>query len=286
MSVAGGLDRAIDRIMAVKGEALQIFSRNQRQWRVAPLKEREANDFRQARVKWGPQLPVAIHNSYLVNLAASDRQIVEKSIASMIEEFFRARRLGIKFIIMHPGSHRGSGIETGLNRLVRGIDTVYEKTGATGQIMLLLETTAGQGTSLGSRFEELAYVLDRARYARDLGICLDTCHIFAAGYDIGTPAAYAETMELFARRIGMKHLHFFHLNDSKAELGSRKDRHEHIGRGQIGVAGFRLLLNDERFAHHPMVLETPKKTDLKEDVENLSILRNLLSKKSPWNMAG
>ena len=218
---------------------------------------------------------VASHASYLINMASGKEELREKSLNSFVGELQRCHELGIPYIVIHPGSHGGDGIEAGLARFASALDEAIES--ACSQAMVLLETTAGQGTSLGSRFEELAQIRDNSRFPEKLGICLDTCHIFAAGYDIRSETAYRRTIDIFDRAIGLTHLHFFHLNDSKKELGSRVDRHEHIGQGCIGLEGFRNLLNDDRFAKHPMTLETPKGEDLKEDIKNLARLRALLN---------
>jgi len=184
--------------------------------------------------------------------------------------------LGIPYLVFHPGSHGGAGVETGLANVTKNLDLVMEQADqATHAVTILLETTAGQGTGLGYRFEELAWILDHANSPDRLGVCVDTCHIFAAGYDIRTPETYAATFAEFDRLIGVEQIRFFHLNDSRKELGSRVDRHEHIGRGCIGLEGFRQLLHDSRFRDHPMTLETPKGKDLAEDKENLAVLRSL-----------
>jgi hypothetical protein len=183
---------------------------------------------------------------------------------------------------MHPGSHVGAGIEQGLKQLTKNLDRAFEKAAQATAVMVLLETTAGQGTVLGSRFEELAYIISYSKYSDRLGVCYDTCHTFAAGYDISTKKGYRKTFSDFESIIGLDRLKFFHLNDSKKELGSRVDRHDHIGKGKIGLTGFRQLLNDPRFAAHPMVLETPKEKDLKEDIENLKLLGSLVSKNKSY----
>ena len=272
-SVGKGLHFAFDRIARVGGESLQIFTRNQRQWNPKPLSNAEIDKFKVARQKQN-DIIVASHASYLINLASGKQQLRQKSIDSFVGELLRCHELGIPYIVIHPGTHGGDGIETGLARVVESLDEAIEKSGS--HSMVLLETTAGQGTSLGSRFEELAWIRQHSRYAEKLGFCLDTCHIFVAGYDFRSKETYKQTFDEFDRLIGLEHLHFFHLNDSKKELGSRVDRHEHIGQGCIGLQGFINLLNDERFATHPMTLETPKGDDLSEDIENLAILRGLL----------
>ncbi|MDO9041633.1 MAG: deoxyribonuclease IV [Desulfocapsaceae bacterium] len=294
-SVAGGLHLAFDRLHQVGGEALQIFTRNQRQWHPQPLTQEEIDLFQTARQQnnnppvgrslsvhgaidtWA-SMPVASHASYLINLASGKQELVEKSIAAFGAEIHRCEQLGIPFVIIHPGSHGGDGVEEGVARFTRALDLALEETGA--GVTVLLETTAGQGTSLGSRFEELAFVLEHSGYPQRLGVCVDTCHIFAAGYDIGTRPAYTQTMAEFDRLVGIERIKFFHLNDSKQQLASRVDRHEHIGQGAIGLDGFRSLLNDPRFTDHPMTLETPKGDDLQEDRDNLLTLHGLIEKLS------
>ncbi|MBT8353930.1 MAG: deoxyribonuclease IV [Desulfofustis sp.] len=271
-SVGKGLHFAFDRIAQVGGESLQIFTRNQRQWNPKPLNEAEIDLFRAAKQKHNDMI-VASHGSYLINLASGKVELRHKSILSFVGELQRCHDLGIPYIVIHPGTHGGDGVEAGLIQFVNALDEAIER--AESQSMVLLETTAGQGTSLGSRFEELAWIRENSRCAEKIGFCLDTCHIFAAGYDIRSEESYNQTFNDFDRLIGLQHLHFFHLNDSKKELGSRVDRHEHIGQGCIGLQGFRNLLNDARFAAHPMTLETPKGEDLKGDIENLATLRGL-----------
>ena len=276
MSIAGGHELAFDRLAQVGGEAMQIFVKNQRQWRAAPIGTEEAARFRAAWRDHG-RLPVAAHDTYLINLAAPDPELAAKSVAAVADELGRAALLSIPFLIMHPGAHGADSPEAGLARFTANLDQALAAAGPDNEVMVLLETTAGQGTGLGSRFEELAAVIAASRFPERLGVCLDTCHVFAAGYDLRTPAAYAATFTDFDRIIGLGRLRFFHLNDARKDLGSRVDRHEHIGQGKIGLEGFRLLLNDPRFTRHPMVLETPKSKDLHEDAANLAVLRGLLA---------
>jgi len=275
MSIAGGLHLAFPRIRQVRGQALQIFLRNERRWETPPLTPDAVASFRRSHEQSG-NLPVAAHDSYLINLAAPDPAVRDRSIDAFAEELRRGEMLGIPFLITHPGSHVGQGVEVGLERFVEGMDRAITAS-STFSIAVLVETTAGQGTNLGSTFEEIAFILGRSRHGQRLGVCLDTCHCFAAGYDLRTRGAYEETMRRFREVIGLERLQYFHLNDSKGDLGSRLDRHEHIGKGKIGLAGFELLLKDARFRDHPMVLETPKGKDLKEDKKNLRVLRSLMS---------
>jgi len=277
MSIEGDLYKAFERISLVKGESLQIFSKNQRQWHVPPLRTVEIKQFKEAWKNWGKG-PVAVHDSYLINLANPDTKKSNRAVGAFAEEINRAGLLSIPYLVMHPGSHVGAGIEQGLKHLTENLDRAFEKATVASAVMVLLETTAGQGTGLGSSFEELAYIISHSKYSDRLGVCFDTCHTFAAGYDISTQKGYSKTFSDFESIIGLDRLKFFHLNDSKKELGSRVDRHEHIGKGKIGLAGFKLLMNDPRFAEHPMVLETPKAKDLKEDVENLKLLWGLIKK--------
>ena len=278
MSIAGGLHLAFTRIQEVQGESLQIFLSNQRQWQTVPLTSEVVEDFRQ-QWKENGYMPVAAHDSYLINLAAPDPTTLEKSVAAFADELERAAALEIPFLITHPGSHRGLGVEAGLERLVENMDRAITRS-KTSTVMVLIENTAGQGTNLGSTFEEISFIISESQYGEGLGVCLDTSHAFAAGYDIRTRLTYEDTISKFDQIIGLEKLKFFHINDSKRPLGSRVDRHEHIGKGEIGLAGFRLLLNDPRFQHHPMVLETPKGKDLKEDKKNLKVLRSLITKKT------
>lgn len=272
-SVAGGLHLAFARIAQVGGESLQIFTRNQRQWQPKTLSDQEIGEFREAHAAHG-RMPVASHASYLLNLATDKDELLAKSISALVLEFERCHQLGVPYVVLHPGSHGGDGIEAGLTRFVAGMDRALEH--GYDEVMLLIETTAGQGTGLGSTFSELGSIRQRSRFPERVGVCVDTCHIFAAGYDLRGEDAYQATISELDHHVGLERVKFFHLNDSKKELGCRVDRHEHIGRGMIGVEGFRNLVNDPRFTSLPMTLETPKGDDLAEDRENIAILRSLI----------
>jgi deoxyribonuclease-4 len=275
MSISGGLRLAFDRLAAIDGEALQIFTANQRQWQPKLPDEQEVRLFKEMRLALG-RVPVASHDSYLINLASPKPETENKSIAALAEELRRCAALGVEYVVMHPGAHLGEGVEAGISRFIANLDRAFAEAGVGREVMILLETTAGQGTSLGADFSELAKIITGSAFPARLGVCFDTCHVFAAGYDLRTPVAYRKTMAEFERLIGLERLKFFHLNDSKKELGSRVDRHAHIGQGHLGVESFRLLVNDPLFAEHPMVLETPKSEDMHEDKENLQLLRSLL----------
>jgi deoxyribonuclease-4 len=275
MSISGGIALAFDRLAEVEGETLQIFTANQRQWQPKTPGPAEIEAFK-ARRRQAPGIPVASHDSYLINLASPNPETAGKSIAAFRDELRRCAALEIEYLVAHPGSHLGQGVEAGLQRFTANLDRAMDEAGTGHQVMVLLETTAGQGTNLGASFEELATIIATSAHPEQLGVCYDTCHTFAAGYDIRTPEGYAETMARFDLLLGLERLRFFHLNDASKGLGSRIDRHAHIGQGEITVAGFGNLVNDPRFSNHPMVLETPKSEDLHEDRENLRLLRSLV----------
>ena len=275
MSISGGIALAFDRLAQVEGEALQIFTANQRQWQPKTPTAAEIETFK-VRRRQAAGVPVAAHDSYLINLASPNPETEGKSLAAFSEELRRCAALGVEYLIMHPGSHLGEGVEAGLRRFTANLDRAIGEADIGLQVMVLLETTAGQGTNLGASFEELATIIAASAHPKQLGVCYDTCHTFAAGYDIRTPKGYAETMARFDQLLGLERLRFFHLNDAGKGLGSRIDRHAHIGQGEITVEGFRNLVNDPRFSNHPMVLETPKSEDLHEDRENLQLLRSLV----------
>lgn len=276
MSIAGHLTKAFDRIRSVGGTALQIFTRNQRQWKIPTLPTQDVKDFAAAWRAWGAY-PVVAHDSYLINLAGNKKEAVAKSLDAFTEELRRIEALSIAGLVTHPGSHLGAGVEQGLKRYVRRLDHCFANSGTT-QGLVLLETTAGQGTNLGGRFEDLAWIIEHSQYPERLGVCLDTCHAFAAGYELRTTAGYQETREQLERTVGLDRVRCVHCNDSKFDLGSRKDRHEHIAHGYIGGAGFAQVVNDPAFEAIPCILETPKSNDLHEDAANMQVLRDLVPK--------
>ncbi len=275
MSITGGFHKAIERVVHVGGNALQIFCKNQRQWNAVPLSEGEVSKFRTTWQAYD-MMPVAVHAGYLINLASPDDLLNRRSVEAFVVELERTARLGISMIILHPGFHRGSGITAGIERFVSGLDFAISRA-RLRPMWIILETTAGQGSALGSSFDELAEIIFLSRHSNMLGVCIDTAHIFAAGYDIRTEEAYYRTMKLFDDTIGFDRLKFIHLNDSASPLGSRIDRHTHIGKGKIGLNGFKLIINDSRLAHLPMVIETPKGRGLEMDRINISLLRSLIS---------
>lgn len=270
MSIAGGVDRALERGASIGCTAIQIFLKNNMQWAGAPFAAAAVARFRERRT-----VPVFAHSTYLINLAATNGQFRRRSIASLTDEIRRAAQLGVALIVLHPGSHMGAGEAAGLRAVAGSLDEVLDAT-AKLPVRVALETTAGQGTNLGYRFEHLAEIFARVKRPERLAVCVDTCHVFAAGYDLRTPAGYRKMVRELDRLVGVGQVAAFHLNDSKAPLGSRVDRHEHIGKGQIGLTGFRCVLRDRRWREVPMVLETPKGAEMREDVENLRVLRSLL----------
>ncbi|MGB9791773.1 MAG: deoxyribonuclease IV [Thermacetogeniaceae bacterium] len=275
MSIAGGVANSLIRGKEIGCETIQIFTKNSNQWRAKPLTSKEIDEFQSKRQETGIE-PVLAHTSYLINLASPDDDLWEKSLEAFQEELERCISLRIPYLIFHPGAHSGAGEDVGLNRVTQALNEVFRRVEDTS-VMVLIETTAGQGTGLGYRFEHIARLIEESFYPERLGVCFDTCHAFAAGYDIRTPDALERTLEEFDRAIGIERLKAIHLNDSKGDLGSRLDRHEHIGMGKIGLEGFRSLLNHPQLRPLPMVLETPKGRDMREDIENLTVLRSLLN---------
>lgn len=271
VSIAGGMAKAFSRAEAIEAAAIQIFTRNASRWQAPPLLESTIADFRAAREKSHVRY-VAAHSSYLINLASPDPLQRNRSVATFLDEMERCRLLGIDALVIHPGSHKGEGVSSGLTTLCRSFEFIGRQHDC--GVTILLENTAGQGAALGAQIEELAWVLDRFDYRR-FGICLDTCHAFVAGYDISSSPGYEQMMEQIDRLIGLERLQLFHLNDSKKPLGSRIDRHEHVGQGLIGAEGFRRLMQDKRFVHCPKITETPPGEKNCHDLENLALLRQL-----------
>ena len=273
MSIGGGVHRAIERSCSIKSNAMQIFVKNNMQWFARPFTREEIRAFLDHAQRC--QLDsVFAHANYLINLAATNPQFHENSLRALSEELVRADHLELPFLVLHPGAHLGAGEEAGLNKIIGSIDHVHAAIPKV-KTKIALETTAGQGSCVGHQFEHLAAIISNVREPDRLVVCLDTAHVFASGYDISTEVATKKMFAEFDRTIGLDRLAALHLNDSKTARGSRVDRHEHIGKGQIGLSAFRFIMRDRRFRKIPKVLETPKGKELAEDVENMKTLRGL-----------
>ncbi|MCU0639793.1 MAG: deoxyribonuclease IV [Candidatus Krumholzibacteria bacterium] len=276
MSISDGVHLALERGKSVGCNAVQLFVKSSNQWRAKPLTGAETSLFREKAKLYNPDFIVA-HSSYLINIASPEKELLEKSRDALLVEVERCEELGIPWLVLHPGSHRGAGEEAGIAAVAESLDLVFQRTKGYRNA-ILLETTAGQGQTLGRTFEELAAMRERVKDVERVGYCYDTCHTFSAGYDISTKAKYESVFSALDGTLGLPNLKAFHLNDSKTPFDSRKDRHEMIGKGEIGIEPFRMLVNDARFTKIPMILETPKGPDLREDVENLALLRSLRKK--------
>ncbi|HEX3724599.1 MAG TPA: deoxyribonuclease IV [Pirellulales bacterium] len=275
-SIAGGYYRAVELAARNVCECVQIFTKNNNQWRAKELTDEDAQQFKAALERLGIRHPLA-HDSYLINLASADDALWTKSIEALVVELRRADRLGIEYVVTHPGAFTSGTEETGIRRIIAALDAIHEQTPGIGS-RVLLENTAGQGSTLGWRLEQIQAMLEGVADHSLLGVCIDTCHLFAAGYPLATREDYEATMDRLDSTVGLARIKAIHLNDSKRPLGSRVDRHEHIGRGALGLEPFRQLLNDQRFRDTPMYLETPKEQENGEEMDmvNLRVLRGLV----------
>jgi deoxyribonuclease-4 len=273
MSIAGGLHNAYIRAEEVGCRCVQLFVKSSNQWRAKPLTDEDIEQFRaeQKRTEIGPAVA---HSSYLINIGSPDPALYEKSREALMIEYKRCVQLGVDSLVFHPGAHIGTGVQAGVERIASAMDWVLGKIPG-GKTSLLLETTAGMGSHIGSTFEELKDILDRLDHRDRAGVCFDTCHVYAAGYDIRTEAGYRDTMRRFDSILGRSSLKALHFNDSKYDLGTHKDRHEHIGKGFIGEDAFGFFLRDPKLAGVPKILETPKDDAGKYDKMNLALLRKL-----------
>jgi deoxyribonuclease-4 len=273
VSIAGGVQLAVQRGADLGCSAIQIFTKNATQWRAKPLSETEIREFKSARERTG--IMVVAHGSYLINIGSPESGLWRRSVAALKEETRRAGQLGIPFLVIHPGAHKGAGEKQGLGRVISGLNRVLAETDDLG-VRIIVENTAGQGTVLGHSFEHLAEILRESDHSGRLGVCLDTCHAFAAGYDMRNSRLYAGVIDELDRVVGLDRLKVLHLNDCKQGLGSRIDRHEHIGKGTLGLECFRSVMTDERFGHVPKLIETPNTlSGRKMDPVNLGILRKM-----------
>ena len=272
VSISGGMYRAIERGMELGINAMQVFLKNSNQWEAKPYTEDDIQRFTSLRAGSGVQ-KIFAHAGYLINLAGSG-EMLEKSVKAMADEMKRAALLDIEYIVIHPGNHMGAGESEGIKGIAESLDRSFSLSGTRG-VKLLLETTAGQGTSVGHRFGHLAEIMELSENRESLDICLDTCHVFASGYDISVEKEYRKVMSQFDSILGLKRLKLIHLNDSKKGAGSRVDRHEHIGMGLMGDRGLIFILNDPKLRSVPLILETPK-TDDASDAMNLARVRKLM----------
>lgn len=279
MSASGGVDLALGRAEELGLESCQIFSKNERQWKAKPLDPAVVERFRSETERTGIT-KLVVHDSYLINLASPKLDIREKSVAAFKDELERCDTLGIPYLVTHPGAHTGSGFEAGIQQFADSLNEVYDSL-PDNQALTLLETTAGQGTSLGRSFSELAAIIEKVEAKDRVGVCLDTCHVFAAGYDYRTPELYATMMEEFDGTVGLDRLKVIHLNDSRFPLGSCRDRHDQIGAGEVGLEGFRQFVNDPRLTGLPGILETEKDPDGNNDRQNLDTLKRLIGQPAP-----
>jgi len=275
-SISGGVFMALERGQKATCDTIQIFNKSNHQWRAKKLQPKEIDKYFELIESTGISVSVS-HTSYLINIASPEPGLNERSYLALKEEMERCELLKIPNLVMHPGSHVGSGEEAGIEKIAENINRLFDALND-ASVTLLLEATAGQGTNLGYSFEQLAEIISKIDNDDRLGVCLDTCHIFAAGYPLVDPKDYKKTMKTFEEIIGFDRLQIIHMNDSKKEFGSKRDRHEHIGKGFIGLEGFSNIVNDSRLKDVPMIIETPKGDDLAEDIENLKILRSLVKK--------
>jgi deoxyribonuclease-4 len=286
MSIAGGCHNALIAAHEHDFDTVQLFTKNNNQWKGKDLSDDDIRLFRETLKSGRLKYPTA-HDSYLINLASPDAALYERSLEAFVVEMQRAEALGLSYLVMHPGTPTDADEKAGLRRIMRALDKVHKRCPDFG-VKILLEATAGQGLSLGWRFEHLAAILEGVRDPDRLGVCIDTCHIFAAGYPLWPEEAYDQTFREFHRLVGLAKIRVFHMNDSKKPLGSRVDRHEHIGQGHIGLEAFRLLVNDGRFQKIPMIMETPKEGPKGEDMDvvNLDTLKSLVGKKKAGSSSG
>ncbi len=275
-STNGGVAASVDLAEKLQFTAMQIFTKNNNRWLSKALTEKEIILFKDKLSKSGIKFVVS-HDSYLINLCAADPELLEKSRTAVQDELERCELLGIPYLNFHPGSHGGQGEKEGIKIIAESLNIAHEKTKGY-KVSSMLEATAGQGAAIGYRFEHLAEIIDLVDEKERMSVCIDTAHIFAAGYDIKSPEGYKKTFKEFDSIIGLERLKCFHMNDSKKDLGTRVDRHEHIGKGFIGVEGFTNLMSDKKLVHVPKILETPKGKEQLEDVENLDVLRGLIKK--------
>jgi deoxyribonuclease IV len=275
VSASGGLHRACERGTHIGCTTMQVFTKNSNRWEGKPFADEDIQSYKTACAK-SSMGPVVAHAAYLINLCAVNPVVLAKSRHGLEDELRRCETLGLLGLVFHPGAHMGTGEEEGIKRIAESVNAVHERT-AGFRTLTLLETTAGQGSALGYRFEHLRGIIDRVDQQHRMAVCIDTCHLFAAGYPVHTEDGWNKTISEFDHIVGLHRLAVVHVNDSRKEFGSRVDRHEHIGKGCIGKEGFRMLMNDPRFDRIPKILETEKSEDMHEDLENMAVLRSLIA---------
>jgi deoxyribonuclease-4 len=277
MSIAGGIEKSIERGESIGCTTIQIFTKSNRQWYARPFSQEEITLFKQT-YKESSIKPVVAHTSYLLNIGSPDKTVYKKSVKSFIEEMDRCHHLDIPYLVMHPGAYLNGTIEDCLQRIIDTLNELFSQ--YSWNTTLLFENTAGQGTNIGYTFEQLAKLYQTSKYKRKIGFCFDTCHAFAAGYTFGTEKEYKTMWKKFNDTVGLQQLKVIHMNDSKGGCGSRIDRHDHIGKGKIGLEAFKLIMNDPHFSTVPKILETPKKDTFKGDKQNMQTLTQLISEKN------
>ena len=275
MSISGGLEKAVERGESIGCTTIQIFTKSNRQWHAKPLTHDAIELFKKTATA-STVHPIVAHASYLINIASPDKKIEHASVEALVQELNRCQELGIHYLVLHPGSHVKGTPQEGIERIISNLNSIFER--VSGSTILSLETMAGQGSALCSTFEQIATIIKHINHKNRIGVCFDTCHAFVAGYDLRTPKTYEQTWKTFDETIGIEKLNVIHVNDSKKGLNSRVDRHEHIGKGELGLEAFELLFNDKRFFDIPKILETPKATEepFTEDKMNMATIRSLL----------
>ncbi len=272
-SIAGGVYKALERAFGYGSKTLQIFTKNSNRWIGKKIPPNDIEKFIDLKVKYNIKSVIA-HAAYLINLASDNKETVSKSLISLKDEIENCKLLGIKYLVLHPGSHKGAGEKAGIKQIAGNLNKLFDELGNSG-IKILLETTAGQGNSVGHKLEHLREIYNRVDFKDNVGFCLDTCHLFAAGYDFRKKESYLNLREQFETILGLENIHVIHLNDSKKSLNSKVDRHEHIGKGKIGLKPFAFFLNDEYFREIPFIIETPKENNM--DEVNINLLTGLIT---------
>ena len=272
VSIAGEMYKSVERALSIGATTMQIFTKSSRSWVAKKLTDQNCEDFKTA-VKSSGLSHLVAHASYLINIGTHDGETERKAVDALTDELMRCEQLGIPYLVLHPGSHVGEGIEKGIKQIAKHLDAILQK--IDGKTIIALETMAGQGTNLGSTFEEIKTIIDLCEEKKRIGVCLDTCHIFSAGYDISTTDGYKKVMKSFDEIIGLKKLKVVHINDSKTAFNSHKDRHEELGKGSIPLETFKLIMHDKNLENIPKILETPTDDEMKLYCKEIKLLKEL-----------